>query len=116
MLKELPLNFLAHVLKLCNISLKEGIFPENWKETIITMIPKPSKLASDPNSYRPISLISCLSKLVERIVAQRLLNFLEQNKILLPQQSGFRKGRRTTDNLVFMTQKISEAFNRKKRF
>ncbi len=67
--------------------------------------------ASDPNNYRPISLLSCLGKLIERIVAQRLAKFLEANRLLVPQQSGFRRNRRTTDNLVFLSQKILEAFN-----
>ena len=76
------------------------------------MIPK-KQPASDPNNYRPISLLSCLSKLIERIVAQRLAKYLEENKILLSQQSGFRERRRTTDNLVYHTQKTLEAFNKK---
>jgi hypothetical protein len=77
--------------------------------TAITMIPKGQKDKSNPINYRPISLISCLSKLMERIMAQRLKNFLESNQLIIKEQSGFRTGRRTTDNLIFLTQKVSES-------
>jgi hypothetical protein len=79
------------------------------------MILKGSKLASNANNYRPISLISCLSKLLERIIGQRFAGLLEENNIISSQQSGFRRFRRTTDNLSFHTQKVMEAFNKKGR-
>ena len=115
MLKHLPESFLEHILRLCNLSLETGKLPKVWKESSITMIPKGQKLASDPANYRPISLISCLSKLIERIVARRLSFYLDSNHLLIKQQSGFRTGRRTCDNLIFIAQKVSEAFNRKKK-
>ncbi len=74
------------------------------------MLPKKPP-ASNPNNYRPISLLSCLSKLLERIVAQRIADFLQKNGILLRQQSGFRCARRKTDNLAFQTQMFQEAFS-----
>jgi exonuclease III len=114
MLKNLSDSYKDLVLKLCNLSLREGRLPEEWKVSRVTMIPK-KQPASDPNNYRPISLISCLSKLVERVVGHRLASFLEKNKLLLPQQSGFRKWRRTTDNLVFHSQKILESYRKKKK-
>ena len=116
MLKHLPQNFLRYILKLCNMSIKLGKIPEAWKEARLTMIPKGKKSRSDPANYRPISLLSCLGKLLERIVAQRLQKFLESNKKLAKHQSGFRTGRRTSDNLVFFSQKVSEAFNRGKKY
>ena len=115
MLKNLSRNFMILVLELFNKCLKEGKMPVEWKSSTITMIPKGSKTASDPNNYRPISLISCISKLLERIVAKRLSAFLEIAGWLSPQQSGFRRFRRTTDNLVFHTQKVLEAFNMKNK-
>jgi len=78
------------------------------------MIPKKQEEKSDPSSYRPISILSCLGKIFEKIMAKRLYAFLESNKLLTKIQSGFRKHRRTSDNLYFLTQKIAEAINRKK--
>ncbi len=90
MLKHLPDNVLEVIVKLCNMSFEVGKIPKIWKESVITMIPKGGgKVASDPNSYRPISLLSCLGKLVERIMNERLVKFLNDMKIIIAQQSGF---------------------------
>ena len=65
--------------------------------------------------YRPISLLSCIGKVVERVMKNRLYPFLESNKLIVKEQSGFRSKRGTADNLVFVTQKIQEALNRSRR-
>ena len=52
-------------------------------------------------------------KLYEKIILNRIKLFLDRNKILIKQQSGFRFKRKTKDNLIFMTQKIQEAFGKK---
>ena len=54
-------------------------------------------------------------KLYEKIILNRIKNFLDLNKILIKQQSGFRNNRQTKDNLVFMSQKIQEAFGNKQK-
>ena len=79
------------------------------------MIYKGKLKASDPSNYRPISLTSCLSKFVEGFVKDRLNYFLTSNNLICFQQSGFRNQRSTHDNLLFLTQKISENFNRNKK-
>jgi hypothetical protein len=78
------------------------------------MIPKKGRMSSDPTQYRPISLLSCIGKLVERVARTRLVKFLEANNLIIKQQSGFRHRRSTTDNLLFVTQKIRECFERDK--
>jgi hypothetical protein len=80
------------------------------------MIPKKESNSTNPAEYRPISLLSCIGKLAERIIKNRLYVFLESNKLLLHTQSGFRNYRGTCDNLLFMTQKIQESLNRGKKF
>ena len=72
------------------------------------MIPKKTLRSTDPSDNRPISLLSCISKVLERIVKTRLYKFLENFDVILKQQSGFRNNRGTADNLLFFTQKISE--------
>lgn len=57
----------------------------------------------------------CIGKLTEKIIETRLTKFAEKKHILINQQSGFRKHRRTTDNLLYLTQKIKEQFNRKRK-
>ncbi|RNA44102.1 RNA-directed DNA polymerase from mobile element jockey-like, partial [Brachionus plicatilis] len=92
-----------------------GQVPKSWKIASITMIPKKSFPTQDPNNYCPISMTSCLGKLLERIIYTRIYNFLENNKLLIHEQSGFGKHRRTADNLYFLIQKVVESFNRKKK-
>ena len=80
----------------------------------MTMLPKKgSKI--DPSNYRSISLTSCLAKLIEKIIEKRLTKYINIKNLLINQQSGFRKQRRTTDNLFYLTQKVKEQFNNKKK-
>ena len=65
-----------------------------------------------PASFWPISLTSCVSKLFERIILSRLLFFLESNSILSPRQAGFHPGRSTLDQILFLSQSISDEFNK----
>jgi hypothetical protein len=76
------------------------------------MIPKKEKDKTNPKSYRPISITSCLVRLNEKMIKNRLTNYLDKNKILSRYQSGFRKQRKTRDNIFFIIQKSSEAKNR----
>jgi len=70
------------------------------------MIPKKESNSNNPTEYRPISLLSCIGKLAERIIKNRLYSYLENNNLLSSAQSDFRNFRGTGDNLLFMTQKI----------
>ena len=107
MIKNLPENYIKYLCSLANKSLYECLLPENWKTAQMTMIPKKGT-NNDPNNYRSISLTSCIGKLIEKIIEKRLSNFLNKKKILINEQSGFRKHRRTTDNLLYLTQKVKE--------
>ena len=67
------------------------------------------KPLDSPAFFRPISLTSCVSKLFERI---SLLFFLESNSILSPRQAGFRLGRYTLDQILYLSQSILNGFNK----
>ena len=77
-------------------------------------IPKPNKDHSTPLNFRPISLTSCLCKLMEKIVNFRLTWFLEKEMCLSNLQSGFRPNRSTSDCLVQVSSDIQEAISRNK--
>ena len=77
-----------------------GSFPDSWKESIMIPILKPSKLPTDPASYRPISLSSCASKILEKMVNGRLRTYIDTNQLLSPYQTGFRPGHSTADGLA----------------
>ena len=65
--------------------------PMVWKQAKVVMLPKPGKYFTKLTSYRPISLLSAMAKIFERIVASRLSTFLEKANYFDEHQAGFRK-------------------------
>ena len=111
MLKHLfrsGMNFL-HIF---NLSWSSHFFSSVWKTSSIIPIHKIGKPLDSPASFRLISLTSCVSKLFECIILSRLLFFLESNSILSPRQAGFRPGRSTLDQILYLSQFISDGFNK----
>jgi hypothetical protein len=85
-----------HLLHLFNNILQTHYVPTDWKTATVIPIQKPDKPAEKPESYRPISLTSCLGKVMERIVHQRLSWSFETKGIRLKTQCGFRKRKKHT--------------------
>ena len=81
-----------------------------WSKALIIPILKPGKDPLNPKSYRPISLLSCLYKILDTIINNRLIWFLEKNSLLDKCQSGGRKNRNTMDHVCTITTEIQEAF------
>lgn len=111
MLKKCPINLQIRIYKLFNASIKLGHIPSDWKISKIIMIPKKGKPPEQVNSYRPISLISCLSKWLEKIMNIKILTWLEENNHLPPCQSGFRKNMSTHDHFLRLYNSILHGFN-----
>ena len=82
-----------------NSSLTNGVFPDIWKIARITPIFK-SGAKNDVNNYRPISVISVFSRILERIVHDQLYEFLKANKIITSNQSAFQKLYSTVTSLI----------------
>ncbi|GFS04224.1 RNA-directed DNA polymerase from mobile element jockey [Elysia marginata] len=114
MIKHLGPHALSTLLDLFNNSWRTGCVPEVWKEAHTIPIHKKGKSKTDPISYRPISLISCVGKLLEKIINKRLTYHLETNGIISPTQSGFRKNKTTEDQLTYFVQNIENAFQEQK--
>ena len=110
LLKHLPISCLQILLNLFNQVWDGGDFPAEWSEAAVIPIPKPGKDPTSDNSYRPISLTSCLCKTIERIINNRLVYYLEKNNLLTALQSGFRKTRSTTDHLIRLETFIRNSF------
>ena len=79
----------APLCDLFNKSLMSGIFPDEWKCARVTPLFKQGE-SFDLNNYRPISVISVVAKVFERIVYYQLDTFLNSEEIISKQQSGFR--------------------------
>ena len=101
---------LQHILHLFNYLWMEGCFPEEWLHSYIVPILKPGKVASKPESYRPIQLTSCFGKVMERMIAKRLAWFVEKENMLSNYQCGFRKARCTVDHIVRLESEIRRGF------
>ncbi|RUS68704.1 hypothetical protein EGW08_023534 [Elysia chlorotica] len=114
-LTHLPDTCLEVLLNIFNSIWETGIIPPSWKEATIIPIPKPNKDTSDPKSYRPIALTSCLCKTLERMVNSRLVWVLETQGLISKYQCGFREDHSTLDHLVRFETFVREALARKKQ-
>ena len=113
MVKNLGSIAKKKLLDIFNQSWNTGVFPHSWKEAILIPILKKGKDRHNKSSYRPISLLSCLGKTMERMVNKRLQYHLEKNRLINPTQSGFRKNRNTEDQVAYITQEIENGFQQK---
>ena len=113
-LKNLPRSGMNFLPKIFNLSWSLHSFPSIWKTSSIIPIHKMGKPLESLASFRPISLTFCVSKLFKRIILSRLLFFLESNSVLFPHQAGVRPGRSTLDQIFFLSQSISDGFNKPK--
>lgn len=112
MLKNLSSSGKVLLLQLINRIYKEGKMPKRWKEAYIIPILKEGKVSTDPGSYRPIALTSCISKILGKMVNRRLVRILESKGHFDKHQSGSRKGRSTVDNLAALSTEAHNAFRR----
>ncbi|KAF4529619.1 hypothetical protein B566_EDAN018863, partial [Ephemera danica] len=99
MISKAPPIIKLTLLTVINHAWTTGIFPQTWKTTIISPIPKPNKPKDQLSSYRPIALMSCVAKTFERMVKYRLEQYVERNKLIPINFTGFRKGFSTIDSL-----------------
>ena len=96
-----------------NLSILEGKFPDELKIAKVTPVFKAGD-KTDPGNYRPISVLSCLSKILEKIMYNRLYDYLTKNNILFKKQFGFQKNHSTEHALLELISEISESFENSK--
>ena len=105
--KEILINPLT---KLINRCIVQNAFPECLKKTVVIPVFKKGD-ASDPNNYRPISLVPIFSKIFEKVLALQLIEHFKRHNLLCKQQFGFRKEKSTLDAMLFLLDNIIEAYN-----
>jgi hypothetical protein len=100
LLKEC-LDVLAPIIcKLVNLSLKTGVVPDAMKEAMVTPLLKKSTLPPIMKNYRPVSNLSYISKVLERVVAARLKKYMTENHLDEVYQSAYKEGHSTETALV----------------
>ena len=102
-----------HLARLFTSSIQIGYIPTASKLATLHMLLKPDKLPSLTTSYRPISLMSSIMKLFERVIEQRLRCYLEDIGFINKYQSGFRQTKSTDDHLFRLSLSVMESFNRR---
>lgn len=113
MLREAGLTIVKPLTKLINLSLSTAVFPDSWKLAhVLPLYKKNDK--SEVNNYRPISLLSCVSKIAERVVFKYTFNHLRDNDLLSHFQSGFIPGDSTINQLINIYHMLCDALDKKK--
>ena len=108
MLKELQNELVTPLCILFNKSLQEGKIPDDWRTANVTPIYKKGK-RSEVGNYRPVSLTSQISKLMESLVRDAIVGHLEKHKLIRNSQHGFRGGRSCLSNLLTFLGKVTRS-------
>lgn len=116
MLQHLPPSAKTTLLEIYNKIWNSGTIPNDWKEGIVVPIPKPGKNPMVIGNQRPITLVSCVGKLLEKMVNRRLVQVLEEKGVFGENQHGFRSGRGVDSYLADLEEEIQEANQAGKHF
>lgn len=111
-IKNLPRVSILLLQNLFNACLRSYYFPSSWKIAKIIAIAKPGKDPTVPASYRPISLLSNIGKMFEKIILKRLSAFESEKDLFIPQQFGFRTGHSTVQQVLRITEHATINFNK----
>ena len=110
MIKICDKSLLKPLTILFQNSMKSSCYPFIWKRSNIIPLHKKNDKQLVKN-YRPISLLPIFGKIFEKIIFDRLYNFLSQEELLNPNQSGFRPSDSCVNQLIAITHEIFEAFD-----
>ena len=112
-LKSLPEKAIRFLTYIYNSVLRTAHFPTLWKFSIIKMIPKPSKPTQSPSSYRPISLLPILGKILEKLLLLRLCPIVHSSNYIPDHQFGFRAQHSTIQQCHRVVDIIASTLERK---
>ena len=101
---------------LFNKSLSSGIYPSTFKEAHIKPIFKKKGSPSNYTCYRPISILSAISKVFEKIVYRKIYNHLTEHSLLSEKQGGYRQNHGTEQQLLYLTHNIYKSLDTRHHF
>ena len=104
---------IPHITFIINECIKNNIFPNQFKLANVTPLYKKDD-PLDVTNYRPISITSGFSKILEKILHRQITEYLERNNLMNPLQFGFRKRYSTQDALLYFTESIRKERDNKK--
>ena len=110
MIKICDKSLLKPLILLFENSIKSSCYPDIWKRSNIIPVHKKNDKQL-VNNYRPISLLPIFGKIFEKIIFNKIYNFLLEEKLLNPNQSGFRPSDSCINQLLAITHEIFEAFD-----
>ncbi|GFT43336.1 RNA-directed DNA polymerase from mobile element jockey [Trichonephila clavipes] len=109
-LKNLPTKFIIFIALLFNMLLENCYFPKSWRMAVVIPILKPNSDDSNPQNYRPISLLSSLSKAYEFVILNRLNQHCLVRNIIISEQYGFVTKCSTVTQLLRVTKLVHTGF------
>ena len=92
------------------MSFQTGVIPEELKIALVTPVFKANDKEEFSN-YRPISVIPCFSKILEKIMYKRIIKYLDKNNVIFQSQYGFRKKHSTNLATIELVTKILQAID-----
>ena len=113
LLKKVSVGLINPLVHIINLSISCGIVPNEMKKARVIPIFKNSGSEQIMKNYRPVSLLPAFSKILERIVYNRLFHYLVKNSILHPSQYGFQKGLSTEQAILELQDRLAEIVNQK---
>ena len=110
-LKLIALLIAKPLSQLFNKSLSQGIYPNEFKKANVKPIFKNKGSPSDPTCYRPISILSAISKVFEKIVYKNIYQHITDHSLLTEKQSGYRKNHSTELQLQYLTHNLYKSLD-----
>ena len=98
--------------RLLNCIFEAKMYTAIFKIATITPIYKNKGAITDPVNFRPISILPILFKITESVIHERLITHLDDNKIISPAQAAYQKGDSTSQQLLYLVNKIREAWSK----